>query len=139
MFLPPRRAFRVSRGVQAALGVQGKSGYRSIRDARMKRAIEHPRSPTLSPSKAARSRLMPLIESRLRGHNHLVAVQLAIRLHHAGPSLDRLSRAGFARMFVARKRLKREPMSRILHRNCWPCGADRPERNGFPKLTSFSV
>jgi hypothetical protein len=57
---------------------------------------------------------MPLIESRLRGHDHLVAVQLAIRLHHAGPSLDRLSRAGFARMFVARKRLKREPMSRIF-------------------------
>src|SRR6266550_1506376 len=94
--LPPRRAFRVSRGVQATLGVQGKSGYRSIRDARMKRAIEHPRSPTLSPRRP-QGHADALIESRLRGHDHLVAVQLAIRLHHAGPSLDRLSRAGFAR------------------------------------------
>ena len=59
---------------------------------------------------------MPLIESRLRGHDHFVAVQLAICLHHAGPGLDRAvtSRVCPSGMLVARKRLKREPMSRIF-------------------------
>jgi hypothetical protein len=82
--LPPRRAFRVSRGVQAALGVQGKSGYRSIRDARIKRAIEH-----------TDLRRDPL-EGRKVTLDAPDREQAAIRLHHAGPSLDRLSRAGLA-------------------------------------------
>jgi hypothetical protein len=41
-------------------------------------------------------------------------------------------------MFVARKRLKREPMSRIFTAIAG-LAVHRPERNGFPKLTSFSV
>jgi len=113
--LPPRRAFRVSRGVQAALGVQGKSGYRSIRDARIKRAIEHTdlrrdplegRKVTLDAPDREQAPRTRSLSRRPASHSP------PSRRTQSRPAVT--SRVCPSGMFVARKRLKRKPMSRIF-------------------------